>query len=98
MTTATQTIKVFLLDDCTWYAGESVESVRRAYIEDTGDEAEEVLAECGEPEQLDEEDLDAMTFNDFENGKTVTRTFREQLAKIIADGETFPCMFATTEY
>jgi hypothetical protein len=91
------------LNDCEWYAGEDLESCIKYYFEealgepDTPKNREDYLEEpC---EEVPEEAMNRMRFVDDDGlvGET-TRTFREQLDHLIANGQQFPMMFATTEY
>jgi len=59
--------------------------------------------EVGKPVELTEEDMDRLIFHDTEEDGDLapeggTRSFREQLAQMIAEGAEFPCFFATTEF
>ncbi len=95
MTTET-TIKVYAMDDCTWYAAESLESATAAYKADVGHDDDL------DPNELTDEQMDRLQFTDDEPGAPPTecgkRSFREQLVKEVANGTKFPCMFACTEY
>lgn len=68
------------------------------YLEDPyelDDAALDTLKFC-EEEYDDEDDLDERGEPKRKGGEK--RTFREQLAKMIAAGDKFPCYFASTEY
>lgn len=89
-------MKIFRMNDCDWWIGESIEACKADYIK-----------ECGDPEYVEDAEeladweLDALRFtvtdeDDVPDG--TTRTFREQLALEIAKGGTFPRMFASTEH
>lgn len=88
-------MKIFSMNDCDWMAGEDLESCKAAYVKITGMDAndEETFSDTYE---LSPEKMDKLKFNDVEAG--VTRTFREQLERMIAAGEKFPTFFASTEY
>lgn len=86
------TIKIFALDDCDWWAGESLDACLA-----------EARKECGEGSYCDAEqdgyelsaaDMQNLNFRE-EDG--TRRTFADQLALEIAKGTTFPCFFASTE-
>ena len=83
-------LQIFKMNDYDWYAAESVEDALKAMEADRGEDYGEDA-----PVELSEADLDRLKYFD-EDGIPV-RTFREQLAKMIAEGEKFPCLFATTE-
>ena len=91
-------MKIYEMDDCTWFAAASAEEAIQGYRELVGEDADEYLEESGGPYELADEGLDRLIYHDFVDGSETTRTFREQLNKMIADGEKFPCMFATTEF
>jgi hypothetical protein len=51
------------------------------------------------PHELTEEEMDTLQFSDEPGAPAAAkRSFREQLDKLIAEGQTFPCFFASTEY
>ena len=100
-------IKIFRMNDCEWYAAETAEDALKAMADNLCFEVtpEGIAAmrkeyEVGEPIELTELYLDRLRFNRTnEDGETEeTCTYREQLASMIADGEDFPCFFASTEY
>lgn len=88
------TIKIYSMDNCTWYAAESEESAIAAYAADTDLEASDM-----DVSEVTDEGMDSLIFSD-DPGSTnaASRTFREQLAIEVADGTHFPCLFASTEY
>jgi len=94
-------IKVFELNDTEWYAGESLEACIDYYFkevlgeEDTPEAREDYL---DEPCEVSEEAMNRMQFHDLDGGDETVRSFREQLDLLIAGGQEFPMMFATTEY
>lgn len=89
-------IKIFRLNDCDWFAAETLEAAIQCarsefgYTDDSFDEAYE----------LDDAELDCLKyrFTDDDDKPLETMSFREALAKRIADGEQFPYMFASTEH
>jgi len=85
----TRGIKVFRLNDYDWWAGESLESVKKSYMEATGLDEFEAFDDDYE---LSEEDMNREIYTD-EDGST--RTFKEQLNKMIAENRTFPEVFAS---
>jgi hypothetical protein len=90
------TIKVWQVTDVEWFAAATAEDALKAFAEYAGDCYEELLEEFGEPEELSDAALDRLQFTDEDDG--VSRSFREELAKRIADGGAFPQFFATSEY
>lgn len=90
------TIKIYSMDNCTWYAAESEESAIAAYAADTGTDPSEM--EVFEVSDLAMDSLKYTDCNEDETPIGAARTFREQLAIEVAAGTHFPCLFATTEY
>lgn len=95
-------MKVFAMNDYDWMAGESLESVTELYLKEYNPDnlrADEVL---DEPYELTEELLDRFRFHDAytdgADGPESYRTFRQELNRRVAAGETFPCFFASAEY
>jgi hypothetical protein len=85
-------IKVFKVNDCDWYAGEDLESIKDHIMWFTGYDADE---EFDDPYELSESEMRQYTFTDIDG---TTRDFKEELKKRIKDGDHFPCFFASTEY
>lgn len=90
-------IKVYEMDDCTWYAAETAEDASRAYTEDTSGD---LIPEEGYPRELTAEDMERLTFvTDLYNPEqSESMTFAEALTRQVAEGKEFPCFFATTEF
>lgn len=89
-------IKIFAMNDCDWMAAETVEDATREYKEQfSGGEFDD-----GEPVELSDEDMERLTFCETdEDEEAVERiSFREKLNRMIAEGEQFPCFFASTEF
>lgn len=89
-------MKIYRMNDCDWWVGESLDACKADYIE-----------ECGDPEsvedarELTDEELDRLKFTDTDEDEVPIgekRSFREQLAREVAQGGTFPRMFASTEF
>jgi hypothetical protein len=101
-------MKIFTMNDCEWYAAENLEDALKAMTEEVGCETtpEGIAAlredsDVDDPGEISDESMDNLTYTDdsgLPEGGIIKRTFREQLAKMIADGCKFPCFFATTEY
>jgi len=97
-------MKVFQIDDCTWYAAETMDDAIHAYTNDTGILYDEVLRQDEEYDclrELSEEAMNRLKFTDAEHefsedGRDFT--FAEALQLMIARGDQFPSMFASTEY
>lgn len=88
------TIRIFKLDDCDWWAGESlqacIDEARRQCGAGSYCDAEE------EGRELTDEDMQRLMFVAPEEERTCT--FAEQLEREIADGTHFPTWFASTEF
>ena len=91
-------IKVFQLDDCDWWAGETladcIAEARRQCGADSYPDAEQ------EGRELAPEAMQRLIYVDDSDGAQtpVRRTFAEQLAREVAEGGEFPRLFASTEY
>ncbi|TES89015.1 MAG: hypothetical protein E3J94_06990 [Desulfobacteraceae bacterium] len=90
-------IKVFNMSDFDWWAGADLESVKKAYLEETGLDAEEAF-ESDAPEELSDADLDRLRFHYDPDDRSKTISFREQLENMVRAGMSFPCVFASTEF
>lgn len=90
-----ETMKIYQMNDCDWWIGPSLEACKNDYIDICGDPTA-----CEDAEELSDEALDRMRCQDTDEDENPleVRTFREQLAIEIAEGGTFPRMFASTEY
>ncbi len=88
-------IKVFKVGDCDWYAAANKKEAREEHYQIVGDD------EAIELEEIEELSPKAMFhFEHRGDGDEVgfPMTFRAYLDKCIADGDKFPCHFATSEY
>lgn len=101
-------MKIFNMDDVEWWAGESLEAVKAAYLaEHAGVESaeldpnspEDMEAMIADARELTEEEMDGLVYRTgvFRHGEELLRTFRRELAEKIAAGIEFPCPFASTE-
>lgn len=87
-------MKIFSMNECDWYVGETLESCVADYHIYFSDDTEEAR-------ELTEEELNKLIFIDTNEDEYPTgdkRTFREQLAIEIEKGGPFPRLFATTEH
>ncbi len=90
-------MKVFEVNDCDWWIGESLEACVKDYRENVEDSPEYTE----DAREVTEDELDSLKFSVSDDGETLSgqkRSFREQLAIEIAKGGKFPRMFASTEY
>lgn len=91
--TALSEIKIFAINDCEWWAGKDIESIKAAFIaEGYGDES----SFC-EPYEVSETDMSRLRYVEYLGNEQNAETFRERLDFIISRGDTFPRFFATTE-
>ena len=91
-----QEIKVWEVNACDWMAAATVEEATAKHKKLGMDCDDDPI----EPHPLTEEDMQRLIFQDEDDTtRAVTRrSFREQLDKMIAEGEKFPCFFASTEF
>lgn len=90
-------ISVFKLDDCDWWAGESLEACIAAARQECGADTYEDAETEGR--ELSAEAMQRLVYVDESDpGPPVERTFAEQLAREVAEGGAFPRLFASTEY
>jgi hypothetical protein len=100
------TIKVFQVSETDWFAAADADSAVIAFkdfysIDDqkpplTPTQLEDDWGFDGKAVELSAEKMQTMRFDDTEENKK--RSFAEQLAKMIAEGQNFPCFFASSEY
>lgn len=92
-------VQIFELNDCEWWAGEcSPGELLAAYMLETGLSHEAATGDVSTlPRVLSDEELDRLMFRfDDETGPLdPPRSFREELATLVAECAEFPCHFAT---
>lgn len=90
-------MKIFSIDDCEWFAAETLEDAIQCACTDYDYNEDNALSD---PRELTDEEMETFqfTFTDKDDQPTEVMSFRAALAKRIADGESFPCLFASTEY
>ena len=94
---ATEAIKVFRMDDCLWYAGVSWVSAVRQYCKETGVKAVDLRDDP--PHELTDEEMEQTVYVEHDlDDKCEPLPFRRALELMIGKGQSFPCMFATTEW
>lgn len=91
--TITRHIRIFRMDDNEWWAGESLEACVAEGRRQCGDEC--YPDDPSEQYELTDEQMRKLKFED-EDG--TTRTFAEELARRVADGEKFPQPFAAEDW
>ena len=91
-------MKVYKLNDYDWWAGNTLEEVKKSYINETGVSKEEAFEEPYEVSEADMNKLKFYTTEHNDKGEEITRTFREELDYIIKEGQKFPCAFACMDW
>lgn len=88
-------MKVFAINDCEWWAGPDIESVKAGFIAaGYGDESS-----FDDPHEVPDPEMKRLTFvDDISDENSPKSTFREHLDLMVAQGVEFPCFFASTEY
>lgn len=98
---AVSEFKVYAMNDCDWYVAKSEEAAKASMMETVGCKSAEELVEefcpSGYPVELSDQDLDRLKYQD-DDDDSVSRSFREQLLRMIDRGEVMPGLFASTEY
>lgn len=84
-------IMIFAMNDCDWVAARTVDEAISFYLSLNGEN------ELGAKE-LSGTELDEHSYFLEHEGKRTHTTFRDQLRKMVAAGESFPAFFASTEY
>jgi len=102
---------IYKMNDCDWVAAPSLREACEFYLREFSDqhglpadmsdaEISKISSEeLDNPHQIPEDMLDALLF-DPDSVDPVTlkhKTFRQTLAKLVADGREFPLFFASTE-
>lgn len=87
--------KVFQINDCDWWAGYDLKSVKAAYVKETGVTEEDAF---DEPRELTNEEMDTVLHAGDEGANKEPVTFRQELNNMIASGIELPWFFASTEY
>lgn len=90
-------MRIFEMDDCTWWMAPTLEDAVDDYLKETGQKREEVLGRGEDPHEISGAEYDTLIFVEDE-GDGVQRTFREELDRRLAAGDTAAQMFASTEY
>ncbi len=89
-------IKIFKISDYDWFVGESLEECKQLAIKDFGyDEFS-----FDDARELTKKEMDSLRFIEDvdEYPECEEKTFRQKLNELIAEGASFPDIFATTEY
>ena len=99
-------IKIFQINDCEWFAGETLEEVLECYAKDWMNCSvqelfdEDYVYPKEDILEYDDELLEKEKFHTVEEDtdKLITFSFKQQLQKMINNGTKFPCLFASTEF
>jgi len=83
-------VKIFRLNPFEWWAGYDLKSVKLAYLRETGAVKEAFYEE----EELSQEAMKTLRVYPNPYAKE-SRTFQEELARMVAGGREFPCYFAS---
>jgi hypothetical protein len=83
-------VKVFRLNLFDWWAGYDLASVKSAYLAESGMHKEEAF---DEEEELPQDAMETVRIYPNRYAKE-SSTFQEELARMIAEGQIFPCYFA----
>jgi hypothetical protein len=86
-----QNVKLFRLNPFDWWAGYDLTSVKLAYLRETGLAKEEAF---DEEEELPQEAMKTARIYPNLYAKE-SRTFQEELALMVDQGQEFPCYFAS---
>jgi len=95
-----ETVKIFKLNSCDWYAAKDMESAIQQIMHDMGNTREDCVDSSAH--ELTDDEMDRLQFLDdrenYEAAEDGLRSAREQLALMIKRGDSFPCLFATMEF
>jgi hypothetical protein len=83
-------VKVFKLNPFDWWAGYDLASVQLAYLAESGRAKEEAF---DEEEELPQDAMETVRIYQNLYAKE-SSTFQEELARMVAEGQVFPCHFA----
>ena len=83
-------VKIFRLNPFDWWAGYDLKSVKLAYLRETGAAKEAFYEE----EELAQGAMQTLRVYPNPYAKE-SRTFQEELARMVARGQEFPCHFAS---
>lgn len=88
-------IKIFAMNECDWMAAATLEEAIEEYKANFGGDFDE----NDPPYELTAEQMDELMFRetDEDDAPLATKSFRIKLDEMIAEAETFPCFFASTE-
>jgi hypothetical protein len=83
-------VKVFRLTLFDWWAGYDLASVKSAFLAESGMAKEEAF---DEEEELPPDAMETVRIYPNRYAKE-SSTFQEELARMVAEGQVFPCYFA----
>ena len=85
-------MKVFQMNDCEWWAAETLEEAKSSYFQITG--LTEADRPFDDPHELSAKEMDRLQFIRDDGS---VRSFRDQLDWMVSNGKSFPCFFGSTE-
>ena len=101
--TPPHSIKVFRMNDFDWWAADSLDSAKAGYMAEGYGQDEETAFD--NPYELSPEQMQTHTMKEFDEDWDYERdpdgddpTFQDCLDLMIRKGDSFPCVFASTEY
>jgi hypothetical protein len=101
-------IKIFQMSEHDWFAAETLDEAKQAVMKTFGPPAEgqtveeffDEMLEGYEPHELTDEELSHTQFTEVDDYEEsiASKSFRQKLAEMVAAGEKFPCIFASSEF
>ena len=95
-------MKIFNMNDVDWFAGKNAEECwdKMKKLGMYGNDEIQDMKDEGYHLELGETEMNRLKFVDdlYDPKDSSTRTFKEQLQKLINEEHKFPCFFASTEY
>lgn len=88
-------IVIVKMNDCDWYAGESVEACVQKCVDESGLPADETTEN---PHIITAREAVFLKYRDDDQPENMNISFFMELYNMIADKKEFPCFFASTEY
>jgi hypothetical protein len=86
-------VKIFRLNPFDWWAGYDLKSVKLAYLRETG----AVKEAFHEEEELPQQAMKTLRVHQNPYARE-SRTFQEELDRMVAGGQEFPCYFASRHH
>ncbi|ALN84922.1 hypothetical protein LC55x_1632 [Lysobacter capsici] len=93
---ASAELHIFIVGDEEWWTAHTADELLDVLSVEWSMKRDEILEQYGEPQQLTDETLDSHQY--IEQATGTKRSFREQLARQVAEGGEFPRMFACVDW